>query len=108
MATLLQYSCPPEPRALGLLSCSAVLTYSVVAKPRIVAVYWLLAAFSRTGQSLLPRRCFKSVTLKAWARHLPIHLDAGKASVFPIAKWREEYSPGSREGTARLSVPPPS
>lgn len=97
----------PEPRAPGLLSCSAFLTYSAVAKPRIVTMYWLSAAFSRTGHSLLPLRCFNSVTLKAWARHLRIHLVAGKASVFPIAKWREEYSPGSREGTARLSVPPP-
>lgn len=60
------------------------------------------------GHSLWPLRHFKHVTSKAPARHLPIHLAAGKVSIFPLAKWREEYGPAPRERTAWPFVPAPS
>lgn len=81
---------------LDLLHCSQALNCDH---------FLALSGFLRLAHSLWPLRCFKSVTSKASARHLPIHLAAGKISVFPLAKQRGEYGPAPRERTVRLFVP---
>lgn len=54
---------------LTLSSAAVFSTCCLVARSWIVTIYWLSAAFSRP--LILPLRCFKSVTSKASARHLP-------------------------------------